>query len=79
MVTGTMPDEDLTIDVYYTKSFYPLTVKYQYQDGGQAAEDVVLQYPLGFVYDVPSPEVSGYLPNRERVSGTMPGHALELV
>ena len=77
IVTGTMPNEDLTIDVYYSKSFYPLTVKYQYQDGSQAAEDVVYQYPAGFAYDVPSPEIAGYQPDKQTVAGTMPGHALE--
>lgn len=79
LVTGTMPDEDLTIDVYYTKAFYSLTVKYQYQDGSQAAEDVTLQYPMGFTYDIPSPEIPGYTPDKPTVSGTMPGKPLEVV
>lgn len=79
LVTGTMPDEDLTIDVYYTKAFYHLTIKYQYQDGSQAAEDVTLQYPMGFTYDVSSPEIPGYTPDKPTVSGTMPGKPLEVV
>lgn len=79
VVTGTMPDEDLTVNVYYSKSFYPLTVKYQYQDGSQAAEDVIFQYPSGFVYDVPSPAIAGYRPDKQTVTGTMPGSALEEV
>lgn len=79
VVSGVMPDEDLTIDVYYSKSFYPLTVKYQYQNGSKAAEDVAFQYPAGFVYDVPSPQIAGYRPDKPTVSGTMPGSALEEV
>ena len=79
VVTGTMPDEDLTVNVYYSKSFYLLTVKYQYPDGSQAAEDVVLQYPSGFVYDVPSPAIAGYRPDKQTVTGTMPGSAREEV
>lgn len=79
LVTGTMPDEDLTIDVYYTKAFYPLTVKYQYQNGSKAAEDVTFQYPMGFSYDIPSPEIEGYTADKPTVTGTMPGRALEEV
>lgn len=79
LVTGTMPDEDLTIDVYYSKAFYPLTVKYQYQDGRKAAEDVTFQYPMGFAYDIQSPEIEGYIPDKQTVSGIMPGKALEEV
>lgn len=76
LVAGTMPEEDLTIDVYYTKVFYPLTVKYQYQDGSQAAGDVVQQYPAGFVYEVPSPRITGYQPDKPTVAGTMPAEAV---
>lgn len=75
IVTGIMPEEDLTIDVYYTKGFYPLTVKYQYQDGSQAADDVTLQYPFGFIYDIPSPKIEGYFPDKPSVTGTMPNGA----
>jgi len=79
LVTGTMPDEDLTIDVYYSRSFYPLTVKYQYSDGRKAAEDVIFQYPSCFAYSIPSPEITGCQADKPTVSGTMPGKALEEV
>lgn len=62
--------------MYYTKVFYPLTVKYQYQDGSQAAGDVVQQYPAGFVYEVPSPRITGYQPDKPTVAGTMPAEAV---
>ncbi len=76
VVSGTMPDEDLTVDVYYAKSFYDLQVQYQYPDGTEAAPEVAFQYPAGFVYDIPSPEISGYRPDKPSVSGAMPGEAL---
>lgn len=79
VVTGIMSDEDLTIDVYYSKSFYPLTVKYQYADGSTASLDVTYQYPSGFVYDVPSPDLEGYRADKLSVSGTMGNEPLEVV
>ena len=74
-----MPEEDLTVTVTYAKAFYPLTVQYQYTDGSQAAESVSFQYPLGFVYDIPSPEIEGYQPDKPTIAGEMPGEALEEV
>ncbi len=79
LVSGTMPDEDLTINVFYSRTFYPLTIKYQYADGRKASEDISFQYPLGFVYDVPSPEIEGYQPDKPTIAGEMPGEALEAV
>lgn len=79
LVSGTMPDEDLTINVFYSRAFYPLTIKYQYVDGRKASEDISFQYPLGFVYDVPSPEIEGYQPDKPTIAGEMPGEALEAV
>ncbi len=79
LVSGTMPDEDLTINVFYSRAFYPLTIKYQYADGRKASEDISFQYPLGFVYDVPSPEIEGYQPDKPTIAGEMPGEALEAV
>ncbi len=77
LVAGTMPDEDLTVNVYYSRKFYPLTVKYQYADGTQALDDVVYQYPAGFNYQVPTPELAGYMPDKEEIAGEMPGEAIE--
>ena len=76
VVSGTMPEEDLTVNVYYAKAFYDLTVKYQHQDGTEAAPKVAFQYPAGFVYDIPSPTVSGYQPDKPSVYGEMPGEAV---
>ena len=79
LVAGTMPEEDLTINVYYSREFYPLTVQYQYSDGSQALEDVVYQYPAGFNYEIPSPEIAGYLPDKSEIAGEMPAEAVEAV
>lgn len=76
LVAGTMPDNDLVIDVYYSKVFYPLTIQYRYQDGTQAAGDVVQQYPAGFAYDIPSPQIAGHQPDKPTVAGTMPAEAV---
>lgn len=76
VISGIMPDEDASIDVFYSQLFYPLTIKYQYADGTQAAEDAVANYPMGFEYGVPSPEISGYTPNQAMVSGIMPAQAV---
>ena len=78
-VSGVMPNQDLTVNVYYSRSFYPLTIKYLYSDGSKAAEDVFLEYPLGFKYDIPSPEIEGYQPDKPTIAGEMPGEALEEV
>lgn len=79
-VTGTMPDEDLTVDVTYTKRLYQLTVKYQFEDGTPAFEDAVSSYFTGWTYSVESPPLEGYLPDKGLVSGTMPAQdVIEIV
>lgn len=79
LVSGIMPDDDLTIDVYYGRGFWPLTVRYQYADGTQALDDVVYQYPAGFNYQIPTPELAGYKPDKEEIAGEMPAEAVEAV
>ena len=79
IVSGTMPDEDLTINVFYHRGFWTLTVRYLYADGSQALEDVVYQYPTGYNYLVPTPELAGYIPDKEEIAGEMPGEAVEAV
>ena len=79
LVSGIMPDDDLTIDVYYGRGFWPLTVRYQYADGSQALDDVVYQYPAGFNYQIPTPELAGYKSDKEEIAGEMPAEAVEAV
>ncbi len=75
-VSGTMPEEDLTVDVTYSKGLYYLTVKYQYEDGSQAFPDFRSSYLYGFSYSVDSPALEGYSPDKVSISGTMPGSDL---
>ena len=75
-VSGIMPDEDLAVDVTYSKGLYYLTVKYQYEDGSQALPDFQSSYLYGFSYSVDSPALKGYTPNESVVSGVMPGNDL---
>ena len=35
-VSGIMPDEDLSVEVTYSKEVYRLTIQYQFEDGSQA-------------------------------------------
>lgn len=72
-VSGIMPDEDLTIDVTYSKSLYNLHIQYRYEDGSQALPDFQSSYLYGFSYSVDSPEIAGYLPDKATISGIMPG------
>lgn len=76
VVTGTMPDEDASIDVFYNQLFYTMIIKYQYVDGSQAAEDFISHYPMGYEYYIPSPSVNGYTPNPTAVSGIMPAQGV---
>lgn len=75
-VSGTMPEEDLTVDVTYSRGLYYLTVKYQYEDGSQAFPDFRSSYLYGFSYSVNSPALEGYSPDKSVVSGVMPGNDL---
>lgn len=76
VVEGTMLDEDLEIDVIYSRSFYNLTVKYQFEDGSKAFDDFVSPYMNGFSYSVNSPILEGYTADKEIISGTMPNEDL---
>ncbi len=73
-VSGIMPDEDLTMDVTYSKGLYYLTVKYQYEDGSQAFPDFQSSYLYGFSYSVDSPALAGYSPDKSIINGVMPGN-----
>lgn len=70
VVSGTMPAEDLTVEVSYSVQTYKLTVRYTGTPSPVA--DHVEDVAFGSRYSVPSPSVSGYSPDRRVVSGTMP-------
>ena len=77
-VTGTMPQEDVTLTVTYTSDMYPLTIHYRYQGGLQAAGSITRLLSAGAEYSIPSPSISGYTADQPTVTGTMPaqGHTV---
>ncbi len=70
VVSGTMPAEDLVVEVSYSVQTYKLTVRYA--GAPSPVADHVSDVAYGTRYSVPSPSVSGYSPDRRIVSGTMP-------
>ncbi len=80
VVTGKMPNHDLTVTVTYTKNkiedpVYTVTVNYVIADGQVAAPAPKSErHKQGESYSIGSPSVSGYVADREVVSGTMPNH-----
>ncbi len=73
-VTGHMGTSDVTETVTYTQIIpaYTLTIYYVYADGTEAAEmycDEAIE--KGKEYEVESPAVEGYTPDKAKVSGTM--------
>lgn len=71
-VSGTI-QEDTILYVHYTPNEYRLTIQYIYEDGTQAAETYTAVMLPGDLYDIPSPNIEGYKPTSERISGVNPG------
>lgn len=59
---------------------YPLTVRYVYEDGGEAAETYCDSeaFYFGNSYSVPSPVLDGYRCDIEKVEGVMPAEAVTI-
>ncbi len=74
-ITGTLT-EDATVDVFYTRRVYTLTVIYRYVDGSAAAGTYTERVAYGRSYSVASPMISGYTMNRRHVLGNMPASNL---
>ncbi len=58
------------------ESGYPLTVKYVYKDGTEAAPTVTLRWRQGEEYWIDSPVIEGYTANAAFVAGIMGGHEI---
>ena len=79
----TMVAQNVVVTITYTSNYRTLTIHYKYADtveeadkrGTMAAESYVEKFdvvtPGDLSYNVPSPNVSGYSPSQETVSGTM--------
>ena len=73
-VSGAMPDNNLTVDVTYSKGMFTLNIQYLYQDGSEAYPEYNSPYLYGFSYSVNSPEIAGYKPDKAVIEGVMPGN-----
>lgn len=71
VVSGTQGSTPNEITVTYTQSQNELVILYVKADGTQAAEPYVVTVEVGTVYSVPSPNITGYLPDIETVTGKM--------
>ncbi|MBR3381833.1 MAG: Ig-like domain-containing protein [Clostridia bacterium] len=65
---------DLVVTAQYSVNSYRLTIDYVYEDGSAAAESFVGEYVYNTAYSVESPEIPGFVPDRETVFGTMPAN-----
>ena len=83
IVSGTMPDKDLTITVTYLpvpgELLYTLSVVYQFSDGTPASDIVIKHLEAGAPYSIVSPVITGYTADKPTVSGTMPENNLRIV
>lgn len=83
IVSGTMPDKDLTVTVTYLpvpgELLYTLSVVYQFSDGTAASDIVIKHLEAGAPYSIVSPVITGYTADKPTVSGTMPENNLRIV
>lgn len=68
LITGTINGANVEATVTYSPVKYLLTIKYQYADGTSAAADYTAEVEYGNGYNVDSPVVEGYTPNKVTVS-----------
>ena len=69
---ATIAKTGTTVRIYYVRNDYDLTIHYVFEDGSQAAEDYSGRLVFEKPYEVTSPAVAGYTPDKQKVSGTMP-------
>ncbi len=65
-------DGSTVVKIYYERNSYQLTIDYVDQDGKTVAPQHTATLKFEATYDVPSPAVAGYTPDKPKVSGTMP-------
>ncbi len=56
----------------WVENEFKLTIKYVYEDGTEAAKEHTATVMVGQGYNVASPTITGYTPDKATVSGTMP-------
>ena len=63
---------------FTNSNIYTLTIHYVYENGETAAGDYFVSQAAGVTFAVDSPEISGYLPNQDVVTGTQPAGNIEI-
>ena len=76
-VAGTMPAEDVIVNVIYNVNSYNLTIHYVYADNTTAFTDSVITVVYNTEYSVESPALAGYTADPLVVAGTMPANDVE--
>ena len=71
----TVPVNGTTLYAKWTANKYTLTINYVFEDNSQAHEPHVETIAYNSTYEVKSPEITGYLPDRNTVIGTISGDA----
>ena len=75
-----IPDPEEVIELQEElQTIYHLTIQYVYLDGTTAAETYSEVLPSGMSFSIPSPEIEGYIPFLQLVSGVMPSCNLQYV
>jgi len=59
------------------QTIYRLRIRYIYPDGSPAAPAYLNQLDVGTPFDVPSPEITGYIPTVIAARGVMPARDME--
>ena len=77
-VSMTITAGDNIIDVYCVREEYTLTIKYVYENKSTAADTYTRSIKYKDSYNVESPLIAGYNPDKGTVSGTMPATNLEV-
>lgn len=75
-VSGVMGMHDLEYTVTYNNTF-KVTIVYVYTDGSVAADPYTATVTYGSSFDVSSPTLAGYTPDRATISGMMGGSNLD--
>ena len=71
VVSGVMGNEAVEVTVTYSQ-YHTVTVKYIYEDGTKAGDDAVRTgLKTGDNYEIPTPALTGYYPDKASVSGVV--------
>lgn len=71
-------DGSLVLKLYFKLNQFQLTINYVYADGTTAATSHSETLTVGEDYSVNSPEIEGYTPSKDTVSGKMPAENVEV-